>query len=75
MTDTVVEALILDFLDWVTVRERSYQEALDPWRTSCPRLRIWEEANERGLLVTEEMNGIQIVRVTRSGLASLEQRT
>ena len=27
-----------------------YVEVLDAWRTSCPRLPVWEEANERGYI-------------------------
>jgi D-3-phosphoglycerate dehydrogenase len=51
MVDTVVEALILDLLEWVTKRERTYEEVMEAWRTSCPRLPVWEEANDRGLVV------------------------
>jgi D-3-phosphoglycerate dehydrogenase len=39
MTDTVVEALILDLLDWLAARERTYEEVMDAWRTSCPNSR------------------------------------
>lgn len=45
-----VDALILDLLEWVGPRPRPYREVIDAWRTSCPRLPVWEEANERGLL-------------------------
>jgi hypothetical protein len=69
-----VEALILDLLEWVTTRERTYEEVMDAWRTSCPRLPVWEEANERGLITTENASGRSIVRITTSGLALLEQR-
>jgi hypothetical protein len=48
MADTVVEALILDLLEWVTRRDRTYEEVMDAWRTSCPRLPVWEDANDRG---------------------------
>ena len=51
MADTVVEALILDLLEWVTRRDRTYEEVMEAWRTSCPRLTVWEEANDRGLVV------------------------
>jgi hypothetical protein len=34
MADTVVEALILDLLDWLTQRDRSYEEAFEAWRTT-----------------------------------------
>ena len=44
------EALVLDFLEWVAERPRPYREVIDAWRTSCPRLTVWEEAIERGLV-------------------------
>ncbi len=74
MVDTVVEALILDLLEWVANGERSYEEVMDAWRTSCPRLPVWEDANDRGLVIREEANGRCIVKITATGLALLEQR-
>jgi hypothetical protein len=62
-----VEALILDLLEWLAGGERSYTEVMDAWRTSCPRLPVWEDANDRGLVITEEVHGRLIVRVTSSG--------
>ena len=73
MTDAI-DALILDLLEWLAKGERSYAEVMDAWRTSCPRLPVWEDANERGLVAREHVNGRSIVRVTSSGLALLEQR-
>jgi DNA-binding PadR family transcriptional regulator len=73
MIDTV-EALILDLLEWVASGEKSYEQVMDAWRTSCPRLPIWEDASDRGLITTERVNGRSIVRVTPSGLALLQQR-
>ena len=73
MADPVVEALILELLAWVAKSERSYQEVMDAWRTSCPRLPVWEDANARGLLMISEGNGRSIVKVTPPGLALLEQ--
>ena len=73
MTAAVVEALILELLQWLAKRERSYEEVMDAWRTSCPRLPIWEEVNDRGLVIREEANGCCIVRVTSLGLALLQQ--
>jgi D-3-phosphoglycerate dehydrogenase len=49
-TDEPVEALILDLLDWLDAGPRPYVEVMDAWRTSCPRLPVWEEANRRGFL-------------------------
>lgn len=47
---------------------------MDAWRTSCPRLPVWEDANDRGLIERELVNGSYVVRVTASGLALLGQR-
>ena len=43
-----VDNLILDLLEWIGPTPRRYSEVLDAWRTSCPRLTVWEDANERG---------------------------
>ena len=75
MPDTVVETLILDLLCWLTERDRSYEEVMDAWRTSCPRLPVWEDANDRGLVTREEINGKCVVRITSLGLALVRQRT
>jgi len=74
MSDTVVETLILDLLEWVAHGERSYEEVMDAWRTSCPKLPIWEDANDRGLVMRAESNGRWIIRITPSGLSHLQQR-
>jgi D-3-phosphoglycerate dehydrogenase len=69
-----VEALIVDLLEWVAIRERTYDEVMSAWRTSCPRLPVWEDANDRGLITTELLQGRSIVRITSSGRAVLDQR-
>lgn len=73
MTDAVVESLILDLLEWLAKRDRSYEEVMDAWRTSCPKLPVWEDANDRGLVVRHELNGRYVVSLTSAGLALLEQ--
>jgi hypothetical protein len=45
-----VEPLILDLLEWIGPQSRPCAEVLDAWRTSCPRLPVWEEANQRGFV-------------------------
>jgi hypothetical protein len=72
--DAVTESLIFDLLEYVANGKRSYEEVMGAWRTSCPRLPVWEEANGRRLVATEEVNGRCIVRITSSGLALLRQR-
>jgi hypothetical protein len=73
MSDAV-EPLILDLLEWVAGGERSYAEVMDAWRTSCPRLPVWEEANERGLVTRIVRDGTPLVAITQSGRALLERR-
>ena len=46
-------ALMLQFLEWVAGGDRTYADAMDAWRTSCPRLSIWEDALDGGLIVVE----------------------
>lgn len=41
---------LIQFLDWVASQPRSYGEAMDAWRTSCPRLSVWEDAIGDGLV-------------------------
>jgi hypothetical protein len=43
-----VEPLILDLLEWMGPEPRLYAEVIEAWRTSCPRLPVWEEAGDRG---------------------------
>ena len=74
MVNTSVDALIVDLLLWLSVRERTYQEALDAWRTSCPRLPVWEDANDLGLVCRISADGRELVRVTPAGLALLAGR-
>jgi FAD binding domain len=73
MADTV-ENLILDLLEWAGRKERTYQETMDAWRTSCPKLPVWEDATERGPVETAFLNGRSLVRVTPEGLALLKEK-
>lgn len=68
-----VESLVIDLLEWLLSGERSYDEVMDAWRTSCPRFPVWENANERGLVAKHHANGRIVVSVTPSGRALLEQ--
>ncbi len=59
-----VDALVLDLLESIGSEPRPYAEVMEAWRTSCPRLPVWEEANLRGLV--ESTRGQQ-VRLTAKG--------
>jgi hypothetical protein len=55
MTDTLAP-LVRDLLEWIAARPRTYSDVMDAWRTSCPRLTVWEDANDRGLFSDPQVN-------------------
>jgi hypothetical protein len=73
-SNSTVETLIVDLLEWLGSRERTYEEVMDAWRTSCPRWTVWEDANERGLVASVQQNGRQVILPTPVGLALVESR-
>ena len=67
------DPLILDLIEWCAKEPRTQAEVLDAWRTSCPRLTVWEDATERGLLTRKSIPGSPPqVAVTAAGQAFLE---
>jgi len=66
-----VDSLILDLLAFIGEDDRPYHDVMEAWRTSCPRLPVWEEANARGLVVRAHTNGAATVRLTEEGRALL----
>jgi hypothetical protein len=73
VTDNV-ENLILDLVEWVGRKERTYRETMEAWRTSCPRLPVWEDATDRGFVETVFTNGRSLVRVTAAGFNLLKEK-
>ena len=68
-----VEPLVLDLLEWIGRKPRPYSEVIEAWRTSCPRLPIWEEANTRGFVERCHEPGTEAqVQVSPAGWAFLE---
>jgi len=64
----IVDALILDLLEWIGPDPRPYAETLEAWRTSCPRLPVWEEANDRGFIARRRPSGGEaVVSVSAAG--------
>ena len=74
MADPVVENLVLDLLEWLGKADRTYNETMEAWRTSCPKLPVWEDATDRGLVSIDVAQGQKIVRISEAGLALLEQQ-
>ncbi len=70
-----LDALILDLLEWIGPAPRSYADVMDAWRTSCPRLAVWEEATERGFVERRYSNEQgALVSVTGLGRQFLARR-
>ena len=73
MSDAV-DSLILDLLEWLGPAPRPYEEVMEAWRTSCPRLPVWEEANSRGLVTRHREPGRSpMVSVSAAGREHLRR--
>ena len=73
--DHRLDSLVLDLIEWLLDAPRPYAEVMDAWRTTCARLPIWEEAVDRGFLVSEMVaRGRVLVSVTPAGRAFYERR-
>jgi hypothetical protein len=63
-----LDPLILDLLEWIAREPRSYADVIEAWRTSCPRLTVWEDSVDRGFVVRDQMPGREIlIRLTADG--------
>lgn len=69
----ILDPLVFDLVEWVAKAPRPYADVLDAWRTSCPRLTVWEEACDRGLLQRKPGDGGTIVVVTGPGRRFLRE--
>ena len=71
---TAPETLVRELLLWVARQPRTYRETMDAWRTSCPRLPVWEDALESGLLAVVGGRASElVVEVTPEGRAFVER--
>jgi hypothetical protein len=67
-TVDTVETLIIELLEWIGPDARPYAEVQEAWRTSCPRLPIWEDAMAAGYLDTRVAGASErLVAVSASG--------
>lgn len=71
--ESTVQTLIVDLLEWIGPAPRPYAEVQEVWRTSCPKLPVWEDAVDarfldcwfesgRGRLVAVSALGIEVLR-------------
>lgn len=68
-------ALTLQMLEWLAVRPRDYREVMEAWRTSCPRLTIWEDAWSDGLLDRDPSTGRVLVSEKGRALLARHRRS
>ncbi|MDF0521420.1 hypothetical protein P0R31_29680 [Bradyrhizobium yuanmingense] len=66
MSETA-DPLVLDFVEWVAREPRAYAGVIATWKTSCPRLTIWEDAAERGYVARETIAGLGLVIAVTEG--------
>lgn len=65
------ETLIIDLLAFLNGGPRPYTEVMEAWRTSCPRLPVWEDAVDLGLVQRER----DLVVLTEAGRNLLATRS
>jgi len=71
-----VSALTLQLLSWIASRPRTYAEAMDAWRSNCPRHSVWEDALVDRLIEVDSSGGTMdqsAVRLTSAGRAILDR--
>ena len=60
------DPLVLDLVEWIAVEPRLYSEVIETWRTSCPRLTIWEDAVDRSYVARQPAAGVpKLIRLLR----------
>ena len=72
-------ALMIELLEWLATRPRTYGETMEAWRTSCPRMPVWEDARDGGLIEVVHSGGgcmnESAVKLTPVGQAVLNRGT
>ena len=72
----IANPLTLEFLTWISSRPRTYAEAMEAWRSTCPRHSVWEDALVEGLIEIVECGATmdsELVTVTARGRKMLER--
>jgi hypothetical protein len=77
-------ALTLELLSWISGRPRTYVEAMEAWRSNCPRQPVWDDAVAEGLILVNRgaggaargggVSGVAEVTLTARGRALLDGR-
>jgi hypothetical protein len=78
---TPLAMLTAQFLEWLAARPRSYEDTMEAWRSSCPRLSVWEDALGAGLVALQSGAGrmresrVILTAAGRAALAAAENVT
>jgi hypothetical protein len=65
---------VLDLVEWIGREPRLYSEVIETWRTSCPRLTIWEDVVDRGYVTRQPTADRGVcVAITESGAKLLRE--
>ncbi len=60
-----IDALIIQFLQWVDSQRPTQAEVLDAWQSSCPRLSVWEDTLVDGLVAFDGSRERHVVLTAR----------
>lgn len=66
---STLDPLVRDLILWLAAAPRPYADVMDAWRTSCPRLTVWEDALEAGYVERRVLDGHLHAVATDKGLA------
>jgi hypothetical protein len=64
----------LELLAWIAHEQRTYPEAIDIWKTQCPRHSLWEDALAEGLVRVVRNGATSYVELSPAGETALRER-
>jgi CTP-dependent riboflavin kinase len=65
--------LILDLVEWIDKQPRRYADVMDVWRTSCPRLPVWEDVVDNEYVKRVHSTEVgELVMITEKGRELLD---
>lgn len=67
-------SLVIDLLEWIAAEPREYGAVMDAWRTNCPRLPVWEDAVDGGLVERVSTGPKTFVQLSDAGLDLLSRK-
>ena len=59
-----IRMLTIELLTWISAGPRTYADAMEVWRSSCPRHPVWDDALIDGLIQIEGGEAIDQSKIT-----------